>query len=512
MTSRHVDNLHHRSQVDRIDDSTLPQPRTPQGREPGLVLSLTALVTIIAVLAVGLLRFDAPLPLMMVIGFGVALAFAAVCGVKYQDAETAAFDMIRRGLQPLLIFVAVGALIASWIYSGTVPTMIYFGLELISPSWFLPTALILCAITSFVNGTNFATVATIGLALMGVATALGIPPGVAAGAIICGALFGDKMSPLSDTTVMAPGLAGAELFEHIRHMMWTTVPAIVISLAIFTAMGFNYDIDADGATRVQEATAGLSNAFNIGLIPLLPPLLVLVLLLMKMDAFPAIGLGALAGVPIAVFYQGAELTSVLTALWNGYVAPESMAEISGLLSGGESGGVLKLIGLAAIVIFALAMTGALSAAGIMQTLLDALGRKLNTPRKLVPATLGITVLLNAIGGAVNFAVAISTTTLRPLYAREGVAAKNLSRAAEDAANTTGVLIPWNATAVFTATALGVSVSAFAPWVFFCFITPLISLVYGLTGFTITRGPGVDTVSTPEDTPLTMNSSRAADMP
>src|SRR5687768_14136829 len=217
---------------DGVDDSMLPQVRTPHGERPGIAFSLTALGTIVTVLAVGLLWLEAPLPLMMVLGFGISLAFAAVRKVAYADAEAAAFDMVRRGLQPLFIFVAVGALIASWIQSGTVPTMIYYGLELISPAWFLPTALILCAITSFINGTNFATVATIGLALMGVATALGIPLGVAAGAIICGALFGDKMSPLSDTTVMAPGLAGAELFAHIRHMMWTTVPAILISLGL----------------------------------------------------------------------------------------------------------------------------------------------------------------------------------------------------------------------------------------------------------------------------------------
>jgi NhaC family Na+:H+ antiporter len=471
--------------------SMLPEVCTPGKKQPGLGFSLVALLTIIVVLAVGLLGFKAPLPLMMIIGFGVALAFAAMRKVTYADAENAAFDMVRRGLQPLLIFVAVGALIASWIYSGTVPTMISYGLQLISPSWFLPTALILTAITAFINGTNFATVATIGLALMGVATALGIPLGIAAGAIICGALFGDKMSPLSDTTVMAPGLAGAQLFAHIRHMMWTTVPAIVVSLVIFTVIGFNYDIDAAGVARVTAATEGLASAFNIGLIPLLPPLLVLILLVLKMEAFPAIGLGALAGVPVAVFYQGAEMSSVLAALWNGYTPPESLGDVAGLLSGGESGGALKLIGLAAIVIFALAMTGVLGAAGVMQTLLESLGRKLNSPRKLVPATLGITVLLNAIGGAVNFAVAMGTTTLRPLFAQQGIAAKNLSRATEDAANTTGVLIPWNATAVFTAASLGVSVSTYLPWVFFSFITPLISLAYGLTGFTITHGPGVE---------------------
>jgi NhaC family Na+:H+ antiporter len=198
---------------------------------------------------------------------------------------------------------------------------------------------------------------------------------------------------------------------------------LVISLGTFTIIGFNYDIDAAGAARVQSAAEGLSSAFDVGLVPSLPPLLVFVLLLLKMEAFPAIGLGALAGVPIAVFYQGAELTAVLAALWNGYVAPELLGDVAGLLSGGESGGVLKLIGLAAIVIFALAMTGALSAAGVMQMVLDSLGRQLNTPRKLVPATLGITVALNAVGGAVNFAVAMATSTLRPLFAREAIASR-----------------------------------------------------------------------------------------
>ena len=469
--------------------SLLPDVVTPDRTQPGMGFSLTALLAIVAVLATGLLGFDAPLPLMMVIGFGVALAFAAAAGVRYEDAENAAFDMIRRGLQPLLIFVAVGALIAAWIYSGTVPTMIYYGMQLISPDWFLPTALILCAITSLINGTNFATVATIGLALMGVATALGIPAGLAAGAIISGAIFGDKMSPLSDTTVMAPGLAGADLFAHIRHMMWTTVPAIAVSLVVFTVIGLGYDVDPGGTERVRAASEGLSSAFDVGLVPLLPPVFVLVLLVMKMEAFPAIGLGALSGVAVAVLYQGADLASVLVALWEGYVAPASMGDVADLLAGGESGGALKLIGLAAIVIFALGIAGALGAAGVMQTLLGSLDRKLDSPRKLVPATLGITTVLNAVGGAVNFAVAMGTTTLRPLYDRHGIAAKNLSRAAEDAANTTGPLIPWNATAVFTSAALGVSVSAYAPWVFFCFLTPLISLAYGLTGFTITHGPG-----------------------
>jgi NhaC family Na+:H+ antiporter len=471
--------------------SWLPDIATPGGRPPGMAFSLLALTALVALVGVGLLWVGAPLPLMMVIGFGGSLVITAISRVSYHDAETAAFDLIRRGLQPLLIFVAVGALISAWIHSGTVPSMIFYGMQLISPAWFLPTALILCAITSLVNGTNFATVATIGLALMGVAAALDIPLGIAAGAIICGAIFGDKMSPLSDTTVMTPGLAGAELFSHIRHMMWTTVPAIVISLVAFTFIGLRYQSGAETIEQVEVASAGLQGAFQIGLIPLLPPLFVLVLLMLKVDAFPAIGLGALAGVAVAVWHQGAELTLVMGSLWNGYTAPEGLGEIADLLAGGESGGALKMLGLASIVIFALGIAGALGAAGVMQTLLGALGRRLDSPRKLVPATLAITTLFNLIGGAVNFAAAMGATVLRPLYERQGIAAKNLSRAVEDAANTTGPMVPWNATAVFTSAALGVSVATYLPWIFFCFLTPLISLAYGLTGFTITRGPGTE---------------------
>ena len=484
------------------DATSMPKVATPAGKAPSVLFSLVALSTIIVVLALGLLLVKAPLPLMMAIGFGVALVFAAIGKVSYRDAENAAFDMIRRGLQPLLIFVAVGALISAWIQSGTVPTMIYYGMQLISPGWFLPTALILCAVTSLVNGTNFATVATIGLALMGVATALGIPLGIAAGAIICGAIFGDKMSPLSDTTVMAPGLAGAELFSHIRHMMWTTVPAIAVSLVAFTLIGFGYDTGTGSTERVRAASAGLADAFHIGLVPLLPPILVLILLIMKMDAFPAIGIGALAGVAVAVWYQGVDLTAVMGSLWDGYTAPAGLGDVADLLAGGESGGALKMLGLASIVIFALAIAGALAAAGVMQTLLGSLEHSLNSPRRLVPATLGITLLLNAIGGAVNFATAMGTTTLRPLYERQHIPAKNLSRAVEDAANTTGPILPWNATAVFTSAALGVSVAAYTPWLFFCFLTPLISLAYGLSGFTITRGPGAPTTTTsPQPAPL-----------
>ncbi|MGH3357797.1 MAG: Na+/H+ antiporter NhaC family protein, partial [Nocardioidaceae bacterium] len=309
----------------------IPSPATRDGRPTSVVFALVSLATLLAVLGVGLLAFDAPLPLMMIVGFGVSLVIATIRGVTYEAAENAAFDMIRRGLQALLIFVAVGALIASWILSGTVPTMIYLGVELIEPTFFLPTAIVLCAITSFINGTNFGTVATIGLALMGVASALDIPAGIAAGAIISGAIFGDKMSPVSDTTVLAAGLSDVPLIQHIRHMMWTTVPAILICLIVFTVVGMNHDADASGTAGIDDVASALDTGFSIGWIPLIPPVLVFGLLMARIEAFPALSLGVVAGVAVAVWYQGVDLTTTLLALWEGYVPTEAQADSAGLL-------------------------------------------------------------------------------------------------------------------------------------------------------------------------------------
>lgn len=466
----------------------IPSVATPEQKLPPSWVAGAVIILIVAVLGVGVLHYQAPLPLMMVVIFCVALLVATISRVPYAAAEAAAFDSIRRGLQPLMIFVAVGALIAAWILSGTVPTMIYIGVTIIEPSFFLPTAILLCALTSFVNGTNFGTVATVGLALMGVASALDVPAGIAAGAIVSGAIFGDKMSPVSDTTVLAAGLSEVPLVKHIRHMMWTTVPAIVVTLVAFTFIGLGYDSDNAGNARIAEVANTLSGAFDIGWVPLIPPILLFALLLAKWDAFPALAVGVVAGVLVAVFYQGVDLTTTLTALWNGYVPSEAQVDAAALLGGGETGGALKLLGLAAIVIFSLATVGALAAAGVVQSLLRALEPNCETPRRLVPVTLVTAAFLNVVGGAVNFAVAFSITMLRPLYDTQNLARKNLSRAAEDAGTTTGPLVPWNATAVFTAGALGVSVGTYAPWALFCIITPLLSLAYALTGFTITRGP------------------------
>lgn len=278
----------HRGGTDRntaTDDDgpapALPIPATKHGSPSSSGFAALALLVIVAVLSVGLLVFKAPLPLMMVIGFCVACVFAAARRVPYRRTEQYSFDSIRQGLQPVLIFIAVGAMIAAWILSGTVPTMIDLGLRLIAPSVFLPMAVVLCAITSFINGTNFGTVATIGLALMSVGTALGIPAGIAACAILSGAIFGDKMSPVSDTTVMAAGLAGVPLIRHIRHMMWTTGAAFLISLVFFAIVGAGYHGDAAADARIAPAMAAIESAFHIGWIPLIPPLLVVVLLVLR---------------------------------------------------------------------------------------------------------------------------------------------------------------------------------------------------------------------------------------
>lgn len=473
-----------------VDEYVLPESRV---RPAGWRFSAVTLLTLIVVLSLGVLEVKAPLPLMMIIGFLLAMGFACLRGVPFEEVQGSAFAMMRRGFPPLMIFVAVGALIAAWAFSGTVPVMVYYGSQLVEPRFFLPAALIACALTSLVNGSSFGTIGTIGVALMGIAAVIGVPVGWAAGAVICGALLGDKMSPLSETTVMAPGLAGANLFSHIRHMMWTTLPAAAIALVIFTVMSLTHDVDGDADAKAELGRA-LGQVYELGWPTLIPPVVVIVLLVLRWDAFPTLMVGALAGAAVAVTYQGAAIGDVATAMWRGYQVPTE-PDLTAVLAPGDTG-ALAMLGLGAIILFALGIAGCLASCGILQSLMEAAQARLTTTRRLVPATLGLTLFISLFSGVINFAVAMSATLLRPVYERMGVANVNLSRAVEDAGTMFAPLIPWGVNAIFITATLNVSVSEYAPYAFLCFLSPAISLLLGLTGWTITRSEPTAEVTAP----------------
>lgn len=278
----------------------------------GFSLLIFALVLLVVV--GGLLAFNGKLAALLFLAWLVVIPAGLYLKYTFSEIENMAYDMIRRVMQPIVILLSVGIMIAAWIAAGTVPSLIYYGLAIISPSAFLVVAYLLCSVCSLFTGTSWGTMGTAGLAMVGVGTSMGLNPGLVAGAVICGAYFGDKLSPLSDTTNLAPAVSGGTVMNHIKHMLWTTVPSFVICFFIYLFLGFKHGSGGVDASVISEVMNGFSSIFHIGIIPLLPAILVLVLLLMGKSPVMSIMLGAVVGAVIAILYQGVAVPDMLAFL------------------------------------------------------------------------------------------------------------------------------------------------------------------------------------------------------
>jgi len=401
--------------------------------------------------------------------------------VGWKVYEGYALQSIKDGFQSVLIVMAVGALIGAWILSGTVPTLIYFGLKLINPKWFLPATLILCSILSVATGTSYGSAGSAGLAMMGIGISMGFPPGIIAGAVICGALFGDKMSPFSDTTNLAPAMAGGELFKHIESMMWTTLPTWLLSLVLFSILGFRYSVTNYDPSVVLEYMNGLQNIFNINLLALLPIILIVVLLIFKTPALPTVLIGGVFGGLIAMITQGSTLVEVLTVMHKGYKIESGILIIDKLLN---RGGVNSMTDITMIMIFAMGLGGMLEKSGVLGNLLGLIINKINSTGRLVLATLCVSYISGAVGCTMSMAHVITGKLMAPIYREKGVAPEILSRTMEDAGTLGGTLMPWHTNAVFFTGTLGVLYSEYLPFVFLCYLTPIVSLILAYTGISI----------------------------
>ncbi|MFJ5768921.1 Na+/H+ antiporter NhaC [Psychrobacillus sp. NPDC093180] len=463
---------------------------------PSLKYSIFTLLTITLLIVVGITLFDAKLQIMLFISLIVAIPLAMKIGFNFLEVENFAYDMIRKVLQPMLILLAVGALIGAWIFSGTVPTIIYAGLEIISPNYFLATVVILCAFVSLATGSSWGTVGTAGVAMMGIGSGLGIPVGITAGAVVSGAWFGDKMSPLSDSTNMAPALSGGDIVTHIKHMMWTTIPALILSIITFHIIGLRYDGGNIDQGQITSITSSLDELFNIGWVTIIPAIVVLTLLIMQKPAVTSIFVGALAGAAVGVLYQGFSISESLSALYNGFIIETGNPFMDDLLNGG---GVVSMYEIVAIFIFALGLGGILSGSGILTSILNSFASRIKTNRGLLLMTILVSYTTNMIGATISFALIMTATIMRPLYEKRRVRPENLSRVIEDVGTLGGPIIPWNTGAVFVSGALGVSPMHFIPFCFLSFFTLIITVIYSITGFTIKTYDDDDGL--PEETPI-----------
>lgn len=392
----------------------------------------------------------------------------------FKRIESALINGIREAIMPVLILLLIGMLIGVWQMSGTVATILSIGLDTISAQWFLPSVLLITMIVSTFTGSAFTTVGTVGVALFGIGMALGISPALAAGAIVSGALFGDKMSPLSDTTNFAPAVAGVKLFDHIRFMMGTTVPAIVLTLILFTVLGRTGEtVDT---TQIAEAQAALASRFDLSWTTLLAPLLVAILAFSKMPVLPTMLLGMGAGLLTAGIVQGNwSINNWTTVMQSGFKSGVDNETIATVL---DRGGLESMLWSVSLVLIALAFGGLLRELGVFQAIVDSLLQRLKSPGSSVLSVVLSSIAVNLLAGEQYLSILLPGQAFKQGFIDREIDPRYLSRALEDGGTVINPLIPWGVSGAFFAATLGVPVLEYAPFAFFLWLSPVFSVILG----------------------------------
>lgn len=412
----------------------------------------------------------------------VAALVAVANGWKWKVLEQGILAAINRSMQAILILMVVGSMIGSWIAGGVVPAMIYYGLMLLSPGIFLFAGCILCSIVALATGSSWTTAGTIGVALIGVGMGLGINPAMTAGAIISGAYFGDKMSPLSDTTNMAPAVAGSTLFEHIRHMIWTTTPSLIIALIVFIFLGMGHSgesVDMSGVTMIMD---GMKAEFWISPILLIPPIFVIVMVALRAPALPAL----IGGIALGVVFMGVQGVSPLdfgTVLNYGYESSSEIPEIYDLLTRGGMQGMMWTISL---VMCAMTFGGIMDASEQLRTLSEMLLKVAKGTGSLVLITNLSCIFYNIVACDQYLAILLPGRMYKEAFEDRRLKNKNLSRCLEDAGTMTSSLVPWNSCGATMSTFLGVPTFTYLPYAILNLVNPLVSIFYGFTGISMEK--------------------------
>lgn len=413
----------------------------------------------------------------------VAAGIAVLSGFRWSTIRDGIIKTISMALVPILILMIIGMIIGTWILAGIVPTMIYYGLKVISPRIFLLATAIICSIVSLATGSSWTTAGTVGIALVGIGQGFGIPLPMVAGAIISGAYFGDKMSPLSDTTNLAPAMAGSQLFDHIRHMVYTTGPSLLIALIIYTLLGLRYGNSDLDTTAITQICIGLEHQFTISLWLLLPPLLVIAMVILRMPAIPGLIGGTLLGGLFAALFQHSSLTEIVRAAHYGFVAATGIEAVDQLLS---RGGLDSMMWTVSLILCAMTFAGVLEGTGMLRAIAKKIMTIARSTGSLVTATILTCIATNMIAGDQYLAIVLPGRMYKRIYEERGLKPKNLSRALEDGGTLTSSLIPWNSGGAFMFATLGVFPFAYAPFAFLNLLNPLVSIFYGFTGITMER--------------------------
>ncbi|AVP35510.1 Na+/H+ antiporter NhaC [Staphylococcus felis] len=454
-----------------------------QKKEINVWYALLTLAVMIGTMLYTVVKLQQAPHIPLLIGTSVAIIITLCHGYKWDEVEEMMYKGIRHALPAVVIIMLVGLIIGAWIGSGVVAAMIYYGLKLISPTYFLSVVVIICGIVALAIGSSWSTMATVGVASMGIGISMGLSPGMVAGAVISGAYFGDKMSPLSDTTNLASGLTNVDLFEHIRHMFFTTIPGLIISLIVFFILGQMYGSDHLNQSRIDSIMNAIDQSFIITPWLLLVPLIVIVIVALKVPAIPAIVIGIVLGFLTQIFFQGDTLLEAVKALQTGYKLESGNKIIDKLFN---RGGLESMFYTISLTLVAMTFGGLLEYSGMLKAMINIVLRVAKNTGSLIASVIVSCIGTNVTCSEQYISIIVPARMYVSTFIDHDLHPKNLSRALEDGGTLTSVFVPWNTCGVFIASTLSVSVSQYAPFAILNFVVPIISLIYGYTGFKVIK--------------------------
>lgn len=467
-------------------------------RKPTFKFAALVMIAIISLTTVGMVVFKASITVMFLLSWLIVVPAAMKLGYTNSEIEDLGFEVGKGAFQSNLIVLSVGVLIAAWIAAGTIPTIVYSGLTIITPKYFLVTTLIVCSLTSIATGTSWGTLGTSGIALMSIGTSMGVPAGLTAGAIISGAFFGDKISPLSDSTNLSAAVCKTDVITHIKHMTLSTTPAYIICVILYTVMGFKYANNTIDYNQINQVMEVLKANFNIGFVAVIPIIFLFILLLLQKPSIVSILASAVVGAVIAFIQEGAGVDKLLDYMLNGFYIETGLTYTDQLLN---RGGIMSMAETVLLVFVVFVIAGILQKTGFLEVLLEPMLSKIGKSRtKLIGTTFVASYLANAFSSSMMFTSVFVGTIMSPLYKQFKLKPENLSRIIQDTATLGAPLIPWNSNAIFCSQTLGVSPFEFIPYCFLSWITPVVTFIYGVTGFTMTTytDEEFDMIEQPQD--------------
>ena len=453
-------------------------------RAPYFWEALISLFSLVGGIALSIVVFGSEPHIAMLLGVLIASIIAWRCGYPWQKIQDGMVQGITNALPAIIILVIIGILIGVWIVSGVVPTLLYYGLKILSPEIFLPATLLICSITSLATGTSWGTAGTIGVALMGIGAGLGFPLPIVAGAVLSGAYFGDKMSPLSDTTNLTPAMVGTDLYTHIKHMMYTTGVAYAITLLIEIYLGMQYSASGTAnLEQVDQILVTLDEQFWINPIMLIPPVLVMLVAYRRVPAIPGITAGVISAAILGFIFQGNGIKELVDVAYGGFSSETGLAAVDDLLS---KGGMSSMMYTISIVVAAMMFGGVMEKTNQLRVIVDKILQWATSRGSLFASTVGTAIASNMVLCDQYMSIVMTARMYSQAYRERGYHPKNLSRAVEDSATVTANLVPWNSGGAYQSATLGVATLAYLPFNFFCWLSPLITLIYGIFNITIEK--------------------------